>query len=112
MSIDWEQLWTTKVAPKLLQQDDHLLFVGALTKAGYGMIRARSFGRYGENVYVHRLALFRQNKEWPKVTRHFCSYRNCIAHIKAGTQQENMHDLIRSGKHNLIKPLGRFKPCE
>jgi len=96
--MSWQKLWDEKVAPRLVEREGCLVFMGARTTQGYGVVR----DHFGGSTYTHRLALYLQNGEWPKTTLHSCGNPECVRHIRAGTQRENMHELIKSGRHNLV----------
>lgn len=78
------------------------LFSGALTKAGYGVIRTN-----GRNLYVHRVSaaiyldyeLF--DSEHQVNHKDICLHTNCwwYEHLYIGTQAENIHDSIMNGLH-------------
>lgn len=81
-----------------IKTDSCWLWQGSLrNKIGYGQIRLNK-----NNYYVHRVAYEHWVGEIPKgkILMHSCDVRNCInpAHLKIGTQKENMLDASIKGR--------------
>jgi len=83
---EWPDCWT---------------WLGAHTPAGYGMLTTWNGPRRGI-IYAHRLSYeFMFGPLWNgAVVRHTCDNPNCVnpAHLIAGTQQENVDDMMRKGR--------------
>lgn len=78
------------------------LWTGALQRQGYGQ-----FIYQKQNWRAHKLAYFLTTGSVPEgmaemaaVIMHLCDVKICVnpAHLKAGTQQENMADMVRKGR--------------
>jgi hypothetical protein len=61
---------------------------------------------YGFFMYAHRLSLVLCGRDVPSgrkdVIMHTCDNPSCVnpAHLKIGTQKENMHDMIAKGRQH------------
>ncbi len=81
-----------------------LLWVGALDRGGYGVIRIG--GRRGNTLKAHRVAWTEANGPIPAglFVCHSCDVRNCIepAHLWLGTQADNNRDMFAKGRHRAI----------
>ena len=77
------------------------LWTGYTCDTGYGKINLG--GKNGRIVYTHRLAyeLFHGPIPDGHSVCHTCDVRNCInpSHLFAGTQQQNMDDMVSKGRH-------------
>ncbi len=74
---------------------------GSFTKSGYGQVYIRP---QRVPVYAHRLAWALHNGQDPSglVVMHTCDNRWCInpEHLVAGTQRQNMDDMVKKDRHN------------
>jgi len=90
--------------------DDCWPWTGHRTQAGYG-----SFSFHGRAVYAHRAAYELYNAPLSKglVVCHRCDNPSCVnpAHLFAGTQKENLHDMIRKGRTKLKPRRGMQHGC-
>lgn len=82
-------------------------FAGARFKRGYGRIT--------DGLYAHRLSWEIHNDrklERKEVVMHLCDNVSCVnpAHLRVGTQQENMDDKVAKGRHPKFG-LGDDDPC-
>ena len=90
-------------------------FTGYKDCDGYGIAWA------GKAVKAHRLSAQLAGKDMTKpIVRHLCNNPSCVNpdHLEAGTQYENMHDMLQAGRQNLghggkkripvITPIGEF----
>lgn len=60
----------------------------------------------GKRVQVHRLAFFLKHGRWPKpCALHSCDDGRCFhwAHLREGTQQENIKDMMDKGRHVALR---------
>jgi hypothetical protein len=75
------------------------LWTGAKTPAGYGKMQYR---RRGEFIYAHRLSLLLDGKQPfdSAMALHSCDNPSCVnpAHLRWGTQKENLRQAIQSGR--------------
>lgn len=86
------------------------LFDGALDQNGHGNVRIKVF-KGGEWVWsctkAHRISYLFNFGEIPEglVVRHKCDIRRCVAphHILAGTQKENVRDMIQRNRYRGFK---------
>lgn len=68
----------------------------ARTKDGYGVMRIA-----GRLAYAHRLAYaMAYGSPGRRIVRHRCDNPRCVnpMHLKAGTQRDNVHDMIAKGR--------------
>ena len=76
-------------------------YQGALTSRGYGNIRVD-----GTNYLAHRYSYIVHIGEIPKgmLVCHSCDNPPCCnpAHLWLGTQSENMKDMVKKGRTNLL----------
>lgn len=82
-------------------------WLGDFGTSGYGQINVD-----GKNVGAHRIAHWLATGEEIAgfVVRHYeCDYKPCCnpAHLKRGTQKENVEDAIRKGRH--VHPNWRLR---
>ena len=89
--------WATKVAPKLVPQDDCLIWTGSRLPAGYGMVYlpgVKAPSGHHTNGYVHRVAyLNHYGTVIPsEVLDHLCKNRACayVPHLDPVSQRENL----------------------
>lgn len=83
------------LAGRLVREGDCLLWTGAKSSNGYGVVRW-----HGRMVYTHRLAYALHVGAWPErglVVRHGCDTPACCAiwHLMLGTQADNNRDRQR-----------------
>ena len=74
---------------------------GLLNLQGYGVI-----GYDGKSVLVHRLAWALKYKSWPEnMLLHSCDNSKCIniKHLREGSQQDNMNDMMNRNRHARLK---------
>lgn len=89
------------------------MFLGPVRgKSGYGCVKIG--GRKGRVEYTHRIAYEKFKGSIPVglFVMHLCNNRKCCnpAHLKAGTQTENMQHAAESGKWKTFsKTSGVFK---
>lgn len=78
-------------------------WTGHTNAKGYGQVRIAQRGHL-----AHRVSFAWHNGAIPDgaVVLHHCDNPPCVnpAHLKAGTQKENLHDAIRKGRR--VQPLG------
>ena len=81
-------------------------FTGYTDKDGYGR-----FHLNGAKEGAHRIAHFIATGEEPPVVRHACDNPACCrpAHLKGGTQADNMADKVRKGRQAKGSANGRSK---
>jgi hypothetical protein len=83
---------------------------GASNGVGYGMIRFTRTLR----VYAHRWIYEQLHGpiQSGHVIMHLCDNPRCVrpAHLRAGTQAENMQDMVRKGRANIV-PRARKTHC-
>jgi hypothetical protein len=82
---------------KVEKSDSCWIWVGAKTSNGYG-----SIGVNGKSMSAHRYSYQLHNGAIPNgmVICHTCDIRLCVnpAHLWAGTQKENLHDMFKKGR--------------
>lgn len=69
---------------------------GSRRSDGYGQVYIG-----GKHRATHRLSFYLSNLFWPPVVRHRCDNPRCCNphHLEAGTQSENMQDVVARGRH-------------
>jgi len=104
--------WITKAEQRF--REDRELFASCVLRApngclewqrfrnddGYGWVRRR--GIRDSYIYAHRYAWFLHYHTWPtRQINHTCDNPACcdVSHLYEGTQQENIQDMIRRGRH-------------
>ncbi len=95
-AAEWERFDS-----RLSWVDGCLVWTGPRHVFGYGHFEFYRGGRR-RRVLAHRLAFFRANGRWARVTRHACDNPPCCnpEHLLAGTQADNMHDAVERGRNN------------
>ncbi len=87
---------------RVKKTDSCWLWTGARNNHGYAYIRVG-----GKTERAHRIAYELYNGSIPagKQVNHKCHVRNCVkpTHIYAGTQSENMMDMIKADRGNKAK---------
>lgn len=83
---------------RLIKTETCWLWTGALTGGGYGVLTVQG-ERMGAHCFAYRLA----HGPIPPgmLVMHECDNRRCAnpAHLKAGTQLDNMRDMSAKGRH-------------
>ncbi len=78
------------------------LFTGCLNSDGYGVVKVG-----GKTKLAHRVAFEKAHGEIPVglVVMHSCDTPACInpEHLSAGTQQQNVTDMIEKGRKAILK---------
>lgn len=69
---------------------------GSRRSDGYGQVYIA-----GKHRATHRLSFYLSNLFWPPVVRHMCDNPRCCNphHLEAGTQSDNMKDVVERGRH-------------
>lgn len=91
-------------------------YIGYKDCDGYGIFHA------GKNYRAHRFSALIAGKDITKpIIRHLCHNPGCVNpdHLEAGTQHDNMHDMIQAGRAKfgyggkkkipVITPIGEFE---
>lgn len=77
------------------------IWLGCIDGDGYGRIKVN-----GRSERVHRVSVARKfpRLRTEDVVLHLCDVRSCCnpAHLKVGTQRENVRDAIAKGRHHAI----------
>jgi hypothetical protein len=78
---------------------------------GYGRVSVHGMPNMPrKRIRAHRLAWFLVTGEWPPVVRHYvCDNPPCInpEHLRAGTQQDNVDDMVAKGRNFVIPTVPR-----
>jgi hypothetical protein len=83
---------------KVVKTDTCWLWTGRKNKKGYGTIKVD-----GRSWTTHRLSYYLETGVNPALyVLHHCDVRNCVnpAHLYAGTQTDNMRDMLSRGRGN------------
>lgn len=93
-----------RLLSKTIEQDGHLMFIGALSTFGYGHL-----GVNGRTQNTHRLHWELTHGEVPdgQCILHKCGVAACIqlSHLYVGTKQDNVYDSVRDGTHPGVRKL-------
>jgi hypothetical protein len=99
---------------KFIKSDTCWLWRGARTPKGYGLFAVGRQNANGQSVpeYAHRVAYLREHSgsiPSGRVVMHACDVRNCVnpAHLRLGTQSENVQDGIAKGRYHYPGPTTR-----
>lgn len=80
------------------------LWIASTMKRGYGQFRVA-----GKMLYAHRVSYELANGPIPDglFVLHNCHVRSCVnpAHLRAGTAQENMDDMINAGRQVRVRGI-------
>lgn len=83
---------------QLVPEGDCLLWPGAKIDADreYGVVRCE-----GKVRRTHHVAYWMKHGVWPEQVNHHCDTPACCnpEHVYAGTQQDNVDDMMRRGRH-------------
>lgn len=86
----------------ILKKKDCWEWLGSVTVGGYGETNYK-----GRHINAHRLAWMVYKGEVPDglLVLHKCDVRTCCnpRHLFLGTPQDNMDDMMRKGRHNILK---------
>jgi HNH endonuclease len=96
------------------KDDECWIWIGAKNDKGYGTIQV-----YGKSYYAHRFSfeLVKGPVAKDSIVMHACDSPSCVnpAHLKLGTQLQNMRDMITKGRARrpgMITPLaGESNPA-
>ena len=84
-------------------------WTGVLSNGEYGYFRL-----YGSMVFTHKHAWETENGKIPHKIKvcHKCDNPKCVrlSHLFLGTQQDNVHDMIRKGRSVNVKGIERLDP--
>lgn len=82
---------------------------GIRNDAGYGVLSVRCGERY-KQIRAHRVSyeLHYGPLDPEQVIMHRCDNPACVnpQHLQPGTQQENLADMVKKGRHRFRAPLG------
>ena len=99
------RLWA-RVLPFNIRSNDCALWGGHRLPAGYGTLQDP---RTGKPIYAHRLSWELIHGPIPEghVIRHLCDNPSCVrpAHLKLGTQKENMEDRSKNQRAKCLPDL-------
>lgn len=90
-----------KLKEKSKQDGECLVWIGAKTRTGYGIIRINGMWKRAHRV-AYELAFGEIHGDL--VVMHQCDNRACIntKHLSVGSQKENVTDMINKGRANSV----------
>lgn len=105
-SHEWKKVyfaipWQQRFWPRVNKTSACWEWTGALSLDGYGTVRVSR----GKNVRAHRAAYLLEHGSIPEGMNilHKCDNPKCVKpeHLFAGTQADNVHDMISKGRQRL-----------
>lgn len=79
-------------------------------RGGYGRFAVGRNKQYS----AHRVAFWYERGKWPPCVLHRCDNPGCVrpSHLRAGTQQDNMDDMMSKGRHHRGENTGGVRLTE